>query len=673
MTLCNDPNLLVEKITEVITLSQNDDAPPISYSTKNPNLRLKSDTLKAIADRDYARRNRRPSYNFLRNRALSLVRRDSLSSNLTRIRNGGESVAWRITNEILNGRSSLLPLPEGCTTDLEAATTVNQFFTQKIVDLHSKINVETSCTDRGGPGIATDLQLDTKFKFGPVSAKDIREAARHLANKTSLGTDQIPITMIKAALPVLILPLTKLANAIILKKTWPKSWKCAIIIPTLKRGKPSNKLSSLRPVALLCAISKLIEVVLDKQMTPFLERFVFPPEQHGYRPGRSVDTATAKAASFIDEFKSKHLKMANSAYDYSSAFDTMDHEMISIVFSVWMDLESLLLLESYLSGAEQMVRWNETLSPKVSVPYGVRQGSILGPTLFIAFVSGVFSYCTGNIQNTHMIGYADDNNGFHAAPTNDLLTTKVELCAERLTSFSARHGLALNMSKTQLMGSHNFGPVQIGDVILHPQPTMEMLGTIFDFSGRFLVHNDTIAADMARRVGRVRRLTSRIPRGRLLREIGQALVVGKANCAAWVTREARLSNIPGAISKPQHVGQVALNDLARILTGHSRKDHIPVSVLIEKSGLPTLNEIVVKRSAVEAWKAMHGGALSGSIEYISTSSRATSNGMVKARTNSRPDKNLEKCWNASEELRNASTISAAKRAAKKLASESRHF
>ena len=141
----------------------------------------------------------------------------------------------------------------------------------------------------------------------------------------------------------------------------------------------------------------------------------------------------------------------------------------------------------------------------------------------------------------------------------------------------------------------------------------------------------------------------------------------------WVTREARLESVQSTITKPQHSGQVALNDLARILTGHSRKDHIPVSVLADKAKLPTMNELVVKRSSVEAWKAMHGGALKGAIEYVSSTSRASSSGLVKSQTDSRPDTNLKKCWNASEELRKASTLNGAKSAARKLASAARNL
>ena len=169
----------------------------------------------------------------------------------------------------------------------------------------------------------------------------------------------------------------------------------------------------------------------------------------------------------------------------------------------------------------------------------------------------------------------------------------------------------------------------------------------------------------------IAKLSSHLPCGKLLRQIGLSLVIGKANCGAWVTREVRLSDEDRR--SQQHPGQVAINDLARILTGHKRKDRVPVSVLADKANLPTINEIVVKRSATEAWKAMNGGALQNSLVVPSSSSRAASNKFVRPATNSIADTNLSKCWNRSQELREARNLNTAKKAAKKLASECRNF
>ena len=220
------------------------------------------------------------------------------------------------------------------------------------------------------------------------------------------------------------------------------------------------------------------------------------------------------------------------------------------------------------------------------------------------------------------------------------------------------------------MGPTNAPSLKFGETEIAPEPTIDILNTVFEYSGRFTQHNEIVARDLSRRVGQVRRLTPHIPRGRLLREIGRALVIGKANCTAWVTREARLVKPQ---TPRQHIGQVALNDLARVLTGHSRKQRIPVSVLNSKAGIPTFNEIIVNRAAVEAWKAMKGGALQILLESPSSSTRATNLGLVRSRNDSLACTNMRDCWNASPELREAKTIGAAKKAAKSLASRVRDF
>ena len=41
------------------------------------------------------------------------------------------------------------------------------------------------------------------------------------------------------------------------------------------------------------------------------------------------------------------------------------------------------LIRDYLCGGKQVVLWNDSASSKRTIKYGVRQGSILGPLLYI--------------------------------------------------------------------------------------------------------------------------------------------------------------------------------------------------------------------------------------------------------------------------------------------------
>ncbi|QQP36844.1 Hypothetical protein FKW44_022059 [Caligus rogercresseyi] len=50
--------------------------------------------------------------------------------------------------------------------------------------------------------------------------------------------------------------------------------------------------------------------------------------------------------------------------------------------------------------------------------------------------------------------------------------------------------------------------------------------------------------------------------------------------------------------------QLAINDLARILLGVRRADRLRVVDLLDRSHLPSVNEILVKQTVISAWKAM---------------------------------------------------------------------
>ena len=62
------------------------------------------------------------------------------------------------------------------------------------------------------------------------------------------------------------------------------------------------------------------------------------------------------------------------------------------------------ILQNYLSDRHQRTLLNNVLSDQKTVPYGVPQGSILGPTLFLLYINDVVN----NIENCSCYLYADD-------------------------------------------------------------------------------------------------------------------------------------------------------------------------------------------------------------------------------------------------------------------------
>ena len=185
-------------------------------------------------------------------------------------------------------------------------------------------------------------------------------------------------------------------------------------------------------------------------------------------------------------------------------------------------------------------------------------------------------------------------------------------------------------------------------------------------------------ADIKRQIGVVRRMRAKVSRGPFLSEITKALVIGKLQTCAWITRQARISSDQShanlSVPKSEAEVQVIINDLARVLFGKRRADQERVSDLLDKTSLPTMNEVVVRQSAMAAWKSQRdqNGPLGAILKPFDSRTRGSSLELRRPiSVNSVAALNMASAWNACCQLREATNSSQAKKAAKQLATASR--
>ena len=71
--------------------------------------------------------------------------------------------------------------------------------------------------------------------------------------------------------------------------------------------------------------------------------------------------------------------------DLSAALDTIDHIGLLECLSSWFGFQGVVhsWFSSYISGRKQSVKIGGTLSDPSELDYGVPQGSVLGPILFL--------------------------------------------------------------------------------------------------------------------------------------------------------------------------------------------------------------------------------------------------------------------------------------------------
>ncbi len=142
---------------------------------------------------------------------------------------------------------------------------------------------------------------------------------------------------------------------------------------------------------------------------------------------------------------------------------------------------------SYLSDRTQSVRINLTTSGKTNVSYGVPQGSVLGPILFIIYVNDLSSF----LPNCEVIQYADGTQLIHTGTTDDIndLIHKSEESVKLAKAYSHKNGLMLNAKKTKCMfigtrGSQSKIPpnthIEVDGNVSTPNTSLKKLGVHFD-------------------------------------------------------------------------------------------------------------------------------------------------------------------------------------------------
>lgn len=305
------------------------------------------------------------------------------------------------------------------------------------------------------------IKNEQSFYLYPVTREEILAIIRKISNKNSIGIDEIPSSLIKKCSKHLADPLCYLANTSLSTGEFPNNLKRAIIKPIHKKGS-TEKVENYRPISLLSPISKILEKIIFNRLMSFLRRFnIIAPQQHGFIKGKCIETAVYK---FIEDTR-QILDTGNNCIgiflDLTKAFDVVNHcLLLNKLENYGIRGTALDWFRSYLSNRDHIVQVQQlnilanafkkyTSEPR-PVKYGVPQGSVLGPLLFLLFINDL----PLNIDAECTL-FADDTNILITGENEHILKENITLVTQQLSKWFKANGLILNESKTIAVSFHH--------------------------------------------------------------------------------------------------------------------------------------------------------------------------------------------------------------------------
>jgi hypothetical protein len=223
----------------------------------------------------------------------------------------------------------------------------------------------------------------------------------------------------------------------------PAQWKQSNIIP-IPKVTNQTKPSECRPVYLTSCLGKAMEKIIAKDILRHTKAIWKKSDQ--FLPGRNTMHVIVKVIDDWERALDNKETIHAVFFDFSKAFDLVNHKRLMQKLKKLPPPYLTPWIAEWLSDRKQRVKCGNTYYLWELVAAGVIQGSVLGPILFLLYISDINEYLPAG--------------AYHSKRADDILaySTFIEIIDDHtqqsingMASWSEDNHMRLNTIKTQHM------------------------------------------------------------------------------------------------------------------------------------------------------------------------------------------------------------------------------
>ena len=284
------------------------------------------------------------------------------------------------------------------------------------------------------------------FFLSPNNKSEVQNIISSLNSDKSVEPNSIPIKILTLLKNDISSQLADIFNISFSTGVFSTILKAVKVVPVYKKDSKLD-FSNCLPILLLSSIEKILEKLMYNRVYNIFTKNNFIYQlQFGFRQ----QYFTFHDSVSLNEDIRKNLDKGNIGrgifVDLQKAFDTVEHDILlekpehygmCCIANEW--------FKSYLFDRKQFVSINGYVSNKASVKYGVPQGLVIGPLLFLSNdLNHAIKFC-----KVHH--FADDTNLVHFSKSENELNKYINIDMKNLTNWLNANKISLIIKKTELV------------------------------------------------------------------------------------------------------------------------------------------------------------------------------------------------------------------------------